>query len=105
MALPNWHRRCVGCGVGRDKREMIRIAKHKDQPPEIDFRQKLPGRGAYVCRNIECVQMAKKKRGLERSFRCAIDSQFYDKLLQQVKTRESGESKILAPSRSKREND
>lgn len=105
MALPNLHRRCVACGIGRNKREMIRIAKYKDQPPEIDFKQKLPGRGAYICQNVKCVQMAKKNRGLERAFRCVIDSQFYDKLLQQVETYERRESKILAPSRSKRATD
>ncbi|NOZ60145.1 MAG: YlxR family protein [Calditrichaeota bacterium] len=92
MALPNWYRRCVGCGAGRDKREMLRVVKNKDQPPEPDLQQRKPGRGAYVCPSSQCVTLAKKKRGLERSFRCAFDDQIYEKLIQQVKTVENGKS-------------
>ncbi|OQX88029.1 hypothetical protein B6D60_02735 [candidate division KSB1 bacterium 4484_87] len=92
MALPNWYRRCIGCGEGRDKRKMLRIVKNKGQAPELDLQQKKPGRGAYVCPNSQCVMLARKKRGLERSFRCSVDDQIYEKLIQQVSAVENRKS-------------
>ena len=92
MALPNWYRRCVGCWSGKDKREMLRIVKFKDAEPEIDWQQKKPGRGAYICLNVDCVRLAKKKRALEKAFHCSIDAELYEKIMKQVEQVEKGEN-------------
>ena len=38
----------------------------------IDITGKKNGRGAYVCKNPQCLQMAVKNHGLERSFKMSI---------------------------------
>lgn len=38
------------------------------------------GRGAYICRQKECLQKARKNKGLERSFKMSISPESYDML-------------------------
>ncbi len=84
MAQPNWHRTCVGCGQARHKKELLRIVISQDNHPEIDFKQNKPGRGTYVCPNLNCAKLAKRKRGLDRSLRLEVGERFYNYLIQQA---------------------
>jgi len=68
-------RRCVGCHEMKNKPELIRITK--DTTGLFSFEKKAPGRGAYLCRNATCLEKARKSKGLERSFKCAIPSEIY----------------------------
>ena len=45
----------------------------------IDKEGKMPGRGAYVCKDEKCILLAMKKRGFERAFKRDC-SPIYDKL-------------------------
>ena len=56
-------RRCVGCVTSFPKNEIVRIAI-RDGKPAIDEDGKLGGRGAYLCRSLECFDMAMKKKRL-----------------------------------------
>lgn len=85
MAQPNWYRTCVGCGIAKHKSQLLRIVKRQDNSLEIDFHKNQPGRGAYICPNVECANLALKRRGLERTFRIPVERQFYELLIQQVK--------------------
>ena len=44
----------------------------------LDFGGKKPGRGAYVCHDVECLKKARKSRALERAFSTAIPPEVYD---------------------------
>ena len=48
------------------------------------LRGKKSGRGAYVCRNPECLRKARKSRALERAFETAIPAEVYDALEAQM---------------------
>jgi predicted RNA-binding protein YlxR (DUF448 family) len=85
MAQPNWFRVCVGCGQARHKKELLRIVRCQDNYLEIDFDQKKPGRGAYICPNTECAMLAKKKHGFNRPFLIEVDSVFYNQIIQVVR--------------------
>ncbi len=88
MAQPNWYRKCVGCGLAHRKQELLRIVKNGEIGLAIDLAQNQPGRGAYVCRRKDCAVLAKKKKGLDRSLRCKIDSWFYDLLIKEIEKNE-----------------
>ena len=77
-------RQCIGCGQMKDKKELIRILKTQDGSIVIDATGKKNGRGAYICPDEECLQKAFKTKGLERSFKMAIDQSIYDELKKEL---------------------
>lgn len=66
-------RKCVGCQERQEKRNLLRIVHSPEGEFSVDPTGKKPGRGAYICPNIECLEKAIKNKGLERSFKMAID--------------------------------
>ncbi len=73
-------RQCVGCGSMKTKKEMMRVLKTADEGIILDTTGKKNGRGAYLCRTMECLKLARKNRGLERSFKMSIPNEVYDNL-------------------------
>ena len=73
-------RQCVGGAEMRGKTEMIRVLKTAEGDICLDATGKKNGRGAYICRNRECLQKARKNKGLERSFKMSIPNEVYDNL-------------------------
>lgn len=83
-------RMCTGCSQMKPKRELVRIVKAPEkldgngaplpQPIELDLTGKKPGRGAYICRDPECLRLARKARRLERAFSCKIPDEVYERL-------------------------
>ena len=73
-------RQCVGCGEMRGKKDMMRVLKTSENEICLDTTGKKNGRGAYVCRSRECLQQARKNKGLERSFKMSIPGEVYESL-------------------------
>ena len=73
-------RQCIGCGEMKSKKEMIRVIKTADEEILLDATGRKNGRGAYLCPSMECMKMAVKSKGLERSFKMAIPKEVYDAL-------------------------
>lgn len=73
-------RRCVGCGEMREKKEMMRVLKSTEGPIFLDMTGRKNGRGAYLCRQAECLAKARKNKGLERSFKQRIPDEIYETL-------------------------
>lgn len=77
-------RLCLGCQESHPKKDMVRIVRSPEGEYSVDFTGKKPGRGAYICRQRECFDKAKKSHGLERSFKAPIDASVYDLLEQEL---------------------
>ena len=73
-------RQCIGCNELKAKKEMLRILKTTEDEVVLDTTGKLNGRGAYLCKNVECLKKAVKNKGIERSFKMPIDKALYEKL-------------------------
>ena len=73
-------RQCAGCREMKPKKELVRVVRSPEGVISLDFRGKAPGRGAYVCSNLECLRRARKARSLERSLDTAIPAEVYDAL-------------------------
>ena len=73
-------RQCAGCREMKPKKELVRVVRSPEGVISLDFRGKAPGRGAYVCPNLECLRRARKARSLERSLDTAIPAEVYDAL-------------------------
>lgn len=82
-------RQCVGCGEMKSKKEMMRVLKTAENEICLDVTGKKNGRGAYICRSRECLQKARKGKGLERSFKISISNEVYDTLEREFEHLES----------------
>lgn len=77
-------RRCNGCMEMKPKKELVRVVKNKDGDISLDLTGKKPGRGAYVCKNIECLKKARKARRFEREFACKIPEEIFDMMEEEM---------------------
>lgn len=80
-------RQCLGCREMKPKRELIRAVKSPDGEVNMDFKGKMPGRGAYLCPNGECLKKAMKSKALERAFSVQIPEEIYEELRQQMEAK------------------
>lgn len=83
-------RQCVGCGEMKGKKEMLRVLKTTEGPIVLDTTGKKNGRGAYLCKSVECLKKAKKNKGLERSFKMSIPDEIFEDLEKEFGEIEAG---------------
>lgn len=77
-------RMCVGCREMKPKQSLLRVVKPQEGDAHIDRTGKAPGRGAYVCDNIECLKKAEKIRALDRALDTKIEESVFRALEQQI---------------------
>lgn len=73
-------RMCTGCGEMLPKSTLIRIVKTPDGEILVDLKGKANGRGAYICKSLECLGKSVKSKRLERTFSTAISPEIYETL-------------------------
>jgi predicted RNA-binding protein YlxR (DUF448 family) len=73
-------RRCVACNEQKEKNNLLRIVKTPEGSIEIDQTGKKNGRGAYICKNIDCLNKIKKSKRLEKNLDISIDDDFYEEI-------------------------
>ncbi len=78
-------RQCLGCREMKAKKELIRVVRSPEGEVSLDFKGKLPGRGAYVCPSPECLARVRKSRALERAFSAQLPAEVYEALELQMK--------------------
>ena len=47
-------RMCTGCGEMKPKKELVRVVRSKEGEISLDLTGRKAGRGAYVCRSLDC---------------------------------------------------
>ncbi len=77
-------RKCIGCNEMKDKKQLIRIVRNSEGEIKIDPIGKLPGRGAYICKNVDCFDAAVKAKRLERAFKSKIPDDIYPTLRESI---------------------
>ncbi len=77
-------RMCTGCMEMKPKKELIRVVKSPEGEVSVDLTGKKSGRGAYICKNIECLEKAFKAKRLSRNLEIAISEEIYDKLKEEI---------------------
>lgn len=73
-------RSCSACRVKSDKADLIRIVRSPSGKAVIDVMKKLPGRGAYICPDSDCIEKAKKSGCLAHALGAVPDSDFWPEL-------------------------
>lgn len=73
-------RTCMGCNEKKDKKDLIRIVKNKDNEISVDRTGKKEGRGAYICDDVNCLEKVIKSKRLERVLEIPISKEIYESL-------------------------
>ena len=73
-------RKCIVCNSLKDKGDLLRIVKNKEEGILIDESGKVNGRGAYVCKDESCIKGLRKSNKLNQAFKIKIDDDIYEEL-------------------------
>ena len=73
-------RQCLGCREMKPKRELIRAVRSPEGVISLDFKGKNPGRGAYVCKNADCLKKAIRSKALDRALEATIPAEVIEAL-------------------------
>lgn len=77
-------RMCTGCMEMKPKKELIRIVKGQEGDISVDLTGKKNGRGAYVCRSIDCLEKAFKNKRLQKGLETQISDEIYKQLKDEI---------------------
>jgi hypothetical protein len=77
-------RMCICCREMKDKKDLLRIVKDKENNLSIDLTGKKNGRGAYICRDEECLKKLKKQKCLNKAFQMNVDEIFYSQIEEEI---------------------
>lgn len=77
-------RTCMACQEKKDKQELVRIVRSPEGEISVDMTGKKPGRGAYICPKLECLNKVIKSKRLERSLETTISQEIYESLKEQL---------------------
>ena len=77
-------RTCIACRQEKEKREMLRIVRNSEGTIALDFSGKLQGRGAYLCKDPECVKKLKRQKLLNKNFSCFVPDEIYQRIEEEL---------------------
>ena len=73
-------RRCISCNEQKEKNDLLRIVRTVEGNIEIDLTGKKNGRGAYICKNENCLNKLIKSKRLERILEIPVQNEFYEEI-------------------------
>ncbi len=77
-------RKCVATNEQFPKKELIRIVRTPEGEVKIDLTGKLNGRGAYLSKSMEAIELAKKKKILDRHLETTVSNEVFEELMKLV---------------------
>lgn len=78
-------RKCVATQQQAPKKELLRIVRTPEGEVVVDTTGKMNGRGAYLFKSEEAVEIARKKKSLDRALECTVADAVYDRILEVVR--------------------
>lgn len=84
-------RTCTVCREQKNKNELLRIVKNKENIIKVDEIGKQPGRGAYICYDMECLEKAQKTKRLEKALEIKIEDEIYEQIKNAIEKKNGGD--------------
>ena len=84
-------RTCSVCRTQKNKNELLRVVKNKDNIINVDETGKQSGRGAYICYDMECLEKAKKSKKLENALETKIEEEIYEQMKNAIEIKNGGD--------------
>lgn len=73
-------RTCVVTREQFPKNELLRVVRDNEGNVSVDETGRMNGRGAYLKKDIEVLEKARKTKVLENHLECKIEDSVYDKI-------------------------
>ena len=73
-------RTCVGCRQEAGKRALVRLVRGADGLARLDPSARAHGRGAYLHADPGCVDVARRRRALERALKAQVPDEVWGEL-------------------------
>ncbi len=73
-------RRCVVTREQLPKKDLLRIVRNKDNVVSLDLTGKANGRGAYIKKDLSVLEIAQKKKILEKVLEVSIPQAIYEEI-------------------------
>ena len=73
-------RTCVGCRQEAGKQQLIRLVRRAEGGAAVDVTGRANGRGAYLHAVAECLEMARKRKTLDRALRTTVQPELWSEL-------------------------
>ncbi len=82
-------RTCVVTKEQLEKKDLLRIVKNKEGLVFVDENGKQNGRGAYIKKDLEVLELAKKNKALDRALDTTISDEVYTQIENSIKKKEN----------------
>lgn len=82
-------RTCVVTKEQLEKKDLLRIVKNKEGQVFVDENGKQNGRGAYIKKDLEVLELAKKNKALDRALDTTISDEVYTQIENSIKKKEN----------------
>jgi predicted RNA-binding protein YlxR (DUF448 family) len=73
-------RTCVACRQEAGKESLVRIVRSADGTATVDITGRAQGRGAYLHREPSCLEIARKKKALDRALKATVSDEMWAEL-------------------------
>lgn len=73
-------RKCLATNESLPKKELLRIVRTPEGEVKVDTTGKLNGKGAYLKKSLEALNILKQKKLLERALEVKIDDSVYKEI-------------------------
>lgn len=83
MKLPT--RKCLATYKTYNKNELFRVVKTKDNSVILDISGKTNGRGAYIYKSLEAIEIARKSKVLDKALETTVPNEVYDRMILFIK--------------------
>lgn len=81
-------RQCAACREKKEKYALARVVRTPSGEVLYDAKGKVSGRGAYICKDLKCLEKAVKSRALARALECDIPDEAFAELRRQFEQQE-----------------
>lgn len=73
-------RRCLASGESLPKKELLRIVRTPEGEVKVDTTGKLNGKGAYLKKSMDALELCKKKNLLSKALEVNVDEEVYKEI-------------------------
>ncbi len=80
-------RMCICCKQMKPKKEMLRVVKVNENEFVLDETGKQNGRGAYICKESDCISVSISKKLLNKSYKQKVNDSVYDSIKEKNATK------------------